>query len=159
MQIRDWASKWRVSVHIKRTTVVRVPGWLSWFSVQVWIWAQVMISQFVGSSPASGSVLTAQGSFYPPPLCPFAAHTHACSLAQNETKIWKKILLKMDHCRARCWQQGTLGVYGGMVYGDSVLSIIFCCELKTSVKIRLIKCIKQHQQQNTVSTEATLSIY
>ena len=35
------------------------PGWLSWFERPTS--AQVMISQFVSSSPASGSVLTAQG--------------------------------------------------------------------------------------------------
>ena len=35
------------------------PGWLSRLSVRLQL--QVMISQFVGSSPASGSVLTAQG--------------------------------------------------------------------------------------------------
>ena len=33
------------------------PGWLSQLSLQLLILAQVMISQFMGSSPASGSVL------------------------------------------------------------------------------------------------------
>ena len=36
------------------------PGWLSWLGVQLLVLAQVMISQFVSSSPASGSVLMAQ---------------------------------------------------------------------------------------------------
>ena len=35
------------------------PGWLSRLSVR--LSAQVMISQFVGSNPALGSVLTARG--------------------------------------------------------------------------------------------------
>ena len=48
------------------------PGWLSQLSVQLLVSAQVMISQFVGSIPVSGSVLTAQSlepaldSVYPP---------------------------------------------------------------------------------------------
>ena len=33
------------------------PGWLSWLSIQLLVLAQVMISQFMGLSPASGSVL------------------------------------------------------------------------------------------------------
>ena len=36
-----------------------VPGWLSQLDVRLLVSAQVMISQFVGLSPASGSVLTA----------------------------------------------------------------------------------------------------
>ena len=35
------------------------PGWLGWLSIRLLISAQVMISRFVGSSPASGSALTA----------------------------------------------------------------------------------------------------
>ena len=55
---------------------IGAPGWLSPLSTG--LLAQVMISLFVGSSPASGSVLTAQGLepasdsclplFAPPPL-------------------------------------------------------------------------------------------
>ena len=41
----------------KRETMAAVPGWLSWLSVR--LSAQVMISRFMGSSPGSGSVLTA----------------------------------------------------------------------------------------------------
>ena len=37
-----------------------VPGWLGPLSVWLLILAQVMILQFMGSSPVSGSVLTAQ---------------------------------------------------------------------------------------------------
>ena len=36
-----------------------VPGWLSWLSVHLLVSAHVVISLFVGLSPASGSVLTA----------------------------------------------------------------------------------------------------
>ena len=38
------------------------PGWLSWLSIQLLVLAQVMISQFMGLSPASGSVLTCRAS-------------------------------------------------------------------------------------------------
>ena len=47
------------------------PGWLSWLSVQLLVLAQVKISQFVGSSLASGSVLASQsllGILFPPHL-------------------------------------------------------------------------------------------
>ena len=53
------------------------PGWLSQLGIRLTS-AQVMISQFVGSSPTSGSVLTAQ-SLEPasdsvsPSLCPSPA--------------------------------------------------------------------------------------
>ena len=33
------------------------PGWLSQLSIQLWVSAQGMISQFTSSSPTSGSVL------------------------------------------------------------------------------------------------------
>ena len=36
------------------------PGWLSWLRLGLLVLAQVMISLFVRSSPASGSTLTAQ---------------------------------------------------------------------------------------------------
>ena len=38
--------------------IFRVPGWPSWVSIQLLISAQIMISQFVSSSPTLGSVLT-----------------------------------------------------------------------------------------------------
>ena len=49
--------------------------------------AQVVISRFMGSSPASGSVLTAQGPlqiFCPLSLCP--SPTHALSLKNKYLK-------------------------------------------------------------------------
>ena len=45
---------------VKDTAERGVPGRLSQLSVQLLISAQVMISQFVRSSPTSGSVLTVQ---------------------------------------------------------------------------------------------------
>ena len=45
---------------IRKINRHRAPDWLSWLGVWLLISAQVMISQFVGLSPVSGSVLTAQ---------------------------------------------------------------------------------------------------
>ena len=56
---------------------------------------QVMISRFMGSSPVSGSVLTAQ-SLQPaldsvsPSLCPSPAHTMCVSLSKINIKKKKK---------------------------------------------------------------------
>ena len=44
-----------------KVIVVREPGWPSQLSIQLLISAQVMISQFLGLSPLSGSALSAQG--------------------------------------------------------------------------------------------------
>ena len=52
------------------------PGWLSRLSIQLLVWAQVMISRFVSSSPTLSSALTSQSllgilslslSLYPSP--------------------------------------------------------------------------------------------
>ena len=61
-----------------------VPEWLSLVSVRPLILAQVMISQFVGSSPVLGSELVVQRllrtlSLSAPPPC-----MHACTLSQNK---------------------------------------------------------------------------
>ena len=162
MHIRDLASKWRVRVHRKCTTVVRVPGWLSWFSVQVWIWAQVMISQFMGSSPASGSVLTAQDSSPPLPL-PLGC-SHACMLSRSKLNqgTEKKNPSKNGplSCKMLTTGEARRVRERGMVYGDSLYVLLyFAVNLKRMSKIRLIKCMKQQKQQNMVSIEATLSIY
>ena len=61
-----------------------LPGWLSPLSIQLLISAQVMISQSVGSSPVTGSVLAAWsllGIISPHPLC-LSLLTH--SLSQNK---------------------------------------------------------------------------
>ena len=42
----------------KKMHRIGAPGWLSWFSIRLLILARVMISQFVGLSPMSGSVLS-----------------------------------------------------------------------------------------------------
>ena len=62
---------------------IGVPGWLSWLSFQLLVLAQVMISRFMSSSPASGSVLTVQsclGFFLSFSLCP----SPAWSASQNK---------------------------------------------------------------------------
>ena len=64
----------------------RAPGWLSWLSM---ISAQVMISWFMGSSPALGSVLTVQSLLgvlsLPLSAPPLLAHmVHVVSLSQNK---------------------------------------------------------------------------
>ena len=61
--------------------------------------AQVMISYFVGLSPMSGSVLTAQSlepasdSLYPS-LCLSPAHARTLSLSQKQINIKKKKINK-----------------------------------------------------------------
>ena len=55
------------------------PGWLSCLNIQLLISAQVVISWFMGSSPAPGSALKAGaclGFSLFPPLC----HSHVLSL-------------------------------------------------------------------------------
>ena len=50
-----------------------MPGWLSWLCVQLLILAQVMISWFMGLSPASLTVQSLLGIFslpFPRPLSP-----------------------------------------------------------------------------------------
>ena len=47
------------------------PGWLSWFGIQLLIWALVVLSRFLSSSPASGSAQSTQsllGVLSAPPL-------------------------------------------------------------------------------------------
>ena len=45
------------------TSAIGARGGLSWLSVRLSIWAQIMISWFVGSSPLLGSALTAYGTY------------------------------------------------------------------------------------------------
>ena len=47
------------AVLIKRGNL-GAPEWLRWFSIQLLISAQVMVSQFMSLSPVSGSMLTGQ---------------------------------------------------------------------------------------------------
>ena len=70
----------------------RVPGWLSQLSVLLLTLAQVMILQFMSSSPISGSVLVVQSlvGILSPSLCP----SSACSLSLSQRKINFKELLK-----------------------------------------------------------------
>ena len=72
-----------------------VPGWLSRLSVQLLIFTQVMISQFMGSSLQSGSELIAQ-SLEPAldsvstSLCPFPTRALSLSLSKIN-KTFKKM--------------------------------------------------------------------
>ena len=49
-----------LNISFKIRVVWGAPGWLSWLSIQLLILAQVMILQFMRSSPELGSVLTVQ---------------------------------------------------------------------------------------------------
>ena len=68
-----------------------VPGWLHQLSVRLLVSAQVMISQFMSLSPASGSVLTAQ-SLEPASdsvsLCPSPARTLSLSKINKHWGAW-----------------------------------------------------------------------
>ena len=61
-----------------------VPGWLSWLSIQLLILAQVTISQCMGLSPSSCSVLTAWSLLGIISLSPSAPLMHDCTLSQNK---------------------------------------------------------------------------
>ena len=75
---------------LERMSVLGVPGWLSWLSVQLLISAQVTVSWFVGLSPALGSALTTRNllgfSFSSLSLCPFPAHALSLPLKINKLK-------------------------------------------------------------------------
>ena len=69
---------------------LRIHCWGTWVAQSVECRAQVMISQFVGSSPASGSVLTACsepgacfGFCVSVSLCPSPAHALFHSVSQK----------------------------------------------------------------------------
>ena len=70
-----------------------VSGWLSRLSIQLLISAQVMILQFMGSSPTLGSALTAENllgilSLSATPPC---IHMHVRSLSLKINKLLKKM--------------------------------------------------------------------
>ena len=69
-----------------KTLGVGAPGWLSLLSFRLLLSAQVMISRFVRSSPASGSVLTLQSlvGILSPPLS--APHQLMCSVTLSQNK-------------------------------------------------------------------------
>ena len=77
----------------KEIVIVEAPGWLSLLSVRLLVSTGVMISQFMGLSPVSGSALIAWSlldilslSFCPSPAC---AHLFSCSLTLSLKKINK----------------------------------------------------------------------
>ena len=100
------------------------------------------------------------GFFPPSPSAPWLlTRMHALSL-KTKPRNSKKYTTTNRPLSCKGLTTGeAMRVRGYGIWRLSVLSIIFCCELKTSVKIRLIKRIKQHQQQNMVSIEASLSVY
>ena len=55
-----WAHDLLAHVCLLRNCMLGVSGWLSLLRFWLWISVQVMISHFVGSSPASGSALIVQ---------------------------------------------------------------------------------------------------
>ena len=83
------------------------PGWLSWLSIELWISAQVMISWFVGSSPASGCSLTVWSLvgilslLLSLPLPPCLSLSLSLYLKINNKTNFKKI--KKDLSRALHW--------------------------------------------------------
>ena len=73
------------TVNVK-THRIGAPGWLSQLSVWLLILVRAMISQFVGSSPMSGSALLAGsllGILCSPSLCPSPARALLLSLPQK----------------------------------------------------------------------------
>ena len=71
-----------------------VPGWLSWLINGLLISAQVMISWFIGLSPASDFVLTTQSLLGILSLCPSPTHVHmdTCSVSLSlKINITKRI--------------------------------------------------------------------
>ena len=65
------------------------PGWFSGLSLQLLISAQVMISGFVSSSPASDSTLAVQSLLGILSLCPSPAHMLSFSLSLKINKYTK----------------------------------------------------------------------
>ena len=74
------------------------PGWLVQLSARLLISAQVMISRFVGSSPASSSVPTVRSLLGILSLCP--STTHAFSLKINKLKRERE---REDVRKAKSW--------------------------------------------------------
>ena len=60
---------------------IGVPGWLSWSRDQLLVSAQVMISWFMGMSPASVLRISLSSSLSAPPLL---SCLHVLSLSQNK---------------------------------------------------------------------------
>ena len=71
-----------------------IPGWLSWLNVYLLVSTQVMISQFMGSSPALGSVLAVWSLLGILSFSPLSVPTLlALSLSLSLSKInFKKII-------------------------------------------------------------------
>ena len=71
-----------------------VPGWLSRLNIRLLILAQVIISQFMKSSPASGSVLTVQSliGILCLPFSLFSPYLLTCFLSK-QINVFKEIII------------------------------------------------------------------
>ena len=79
-----------------KTLLLGVPEWLSWLNVQLLVSAQVMISQFVGSSPTSSSALTVWSPLWVlcSPLSLLLPLSHCLSL--SKINIYKKRIFQVE---------------------------------------------------------------
>ena len=84
----------------------RAPAWVSRSSIWLLILAVVMISRFVGSSPMSGSALTAGsclGFSLSLCLCPSPTHAFSFSLKTNKINIKKKKKCQKQDLNTGLW--------------------------------------------------------
>ena len=98
-----------------------MPGWLGQLSIQLSISAQVMLSRFVESSPASGSALTLWSmlgiSSLPLSLFPSSIHTLSVSKLkkkknEKDTKTHPTPRVKLAKSGKRGQPKGCAGVFG-----------------------------------------------
>ena len=114
-----------------KNTHFGAPEWLSQLSIWLLILAQVMISWFMSSSPASGSVLTACFGFCVSiSLCLFPAHALSLSHSLKNNVVLKKMLYN--------W------LCIGILWHNSVLSFL--------IKILMHQNFKKQRRWNREST-------
>ena len=93
-----------VQVRTSENTTTGARGWLCQLSVPLLMLAQVVIPRLVGSSPASGSVLTAWsllGIFsLSLSLCPSPGHTLSLSVSLKINKHLRTTTTNSFYCRA-----------------------------------------------------------
>ena len=90
MQSVYWGKKWNDE---EETGSLGVPGWFSQLSLWLLVSAQVMISQFVSSSPASGPVMSPQSLLgilsLSLSLCPLPRSLCLCHSQNKEVNLKK----------------------------------------------------------------------
>ena len=91
--------------HYRLRIKMRMPGWLSQLIIWLLILAQVMISQLVSSSPASGFTLTVLGFSLPTSLS--SSQTCACALSLS---LSLSLSLKINELKKGKWSI-LIGVY------------------------------------------------